>query len=148
MSGRGTLVSIWVKVAGKAKIRRVMKFAKIGLKLFLGIGWKVLSPKIEGFISKCWKKWQKMSPLFLYFSWKLKIYLINIMDLPTIYFWTPEVQRSAVEIAKTHFGEYQSSILSRSHHDHNWPPKVLVLGTQNIFSALTTVILQGCMIFS
>ena len=36
-----------------------------------------------------------------------------------IYFWTPEVQRSAAEIAKTHFGEYQSSILSRSHHDHD-----------------------------
>ena len=23
-----------------------------------------------------------------------------------IYFWTPEVQRSAAEIAKNHFGEY------------------------------------------
>ena len=53
----GTLVSIWVKVAGKAKIGRVMKFAKIGLKLLLGIGLKVLTPKTEGFISKCWKKW-------------------------------------------------------------------------------------------
>ena len=34
-SGGGTLVSILVKVAGKAKIGRVMKFAKIGLKLLL-----------------------------------------------------------------------------------------------------------------
>ena len=40
-------------MAGKAKIGRVIKFAKIGLKLLLGIGLKVLSPKMEGFISKC-----------------------------------------------------------------------------------------------
>ena len=40
-------------MAGKAKLKRVMKFAKIGLKLLLGIGLKVLSPKMEGFISKC-----------------------------------------------------------------------------------------------
>ena len=36
-----------------------------------------------------------------------------------IYFWTPEVQRSAAETAKNPFWEYQSSILSGSHHDHN-----------------------------
>ena len=40
-------------MADKAKIKRAMKFAKIGLKLLLGIGLKVLSPKMEGFISKC-----------------------------------------------------------------------------------------------
>ena len=30
-----------------------------------------------------------------------------------------EVQRSAAEIAKSHFREDQSSILSRSYHDHD-----------------------------
>ena len=39
-------------MAGKAKIRRVMKFAIIGLKLLLGIRLKVLSPNMKDFVLK------------------------------------------------------------------------------------------------
>ena len=39
-------------MAGKAKMKRVMKFAKIGLKLLLGIRLKVLSPNMKDFVLK------------------------------------------------------------------------------------------------
>ena len=54
-------------MAGRAKIARVIKFAKIGLKLLLGIGLKVLSPKMEGFISNVERNGKRCHHFFCIF---------------------------------------------------------------------------------
>ena len=51
----GTLVSFGVEAADKSKTGTVMKFANIGLKLFLDIGLEVISPDMTHFILKIWK---------------------------------------------------------------------------------------------
>ena len=67
----------------KREKMKILNRVQNGLKLLLGNVLKVKSPNMSPLILKSLKKSPIDVATFFYFSWNLKIYLINLLDLPT-----------------------------------------------------------------
>ena len=78
----GTFVPFWVKMADKGESMKIIKLIKTGLKLLLDILLEISSANMSPFTQKSWKKSLSYVTTFWNFPWKLKIYLINMIDKP------------------------------------------------------------------